>query len=207
MAAIDKSAIKDKPIIWVMGPPGAGKGTLSERLYAAYNFAHLSSGELLRQKCMEDPSRYRETYKQMAAGQPVPNDVVNTILAETMVQKGIQDNCKGFLLDGYPLDESQAASFVEYIGEPTVILYLGLIRDAVLEDRLKNRSNFDDSKESIIKRIATFSDKTKPVINKYKNQSNIINAEKDAEEIYKETKNIFAKFGISTAATDHLTKK
>ena len=148
-----------------MGPPGAGKGTQCERLYASYNLAHLSSGELLRKKCMDEPSTYRDVFNLMQNGQPVPNDVVNAILAENMAQLVKEGNFKGFLIDGYPLDESQAESFVEYIGEPTVILSLGLINEIVLTERLKGRSNFDDSKDSIIKRIATFKERTNPVIN------------------------------------------
>ena len=207
MTVFNKYIIKDKPIIWVMGPPGAGKGTQCERLYSAYNFAHLSSGELLRQKVMEDPANYREAFKQMSEGHPVPNDVVNSILAEAMTKTSSDPGCNGFLIDGYPLDESQAASFEEYIGEPTIILYLGLINDIVLTERLKNRSNFDDSKNSISNRLATFSEKTKPIINRYKKQSNVINSNRDVEEVYNDIKSIFAKFEIKEVPNDHLKMK
>ena len=207
MAVFDKATIKDKPIIWVMGPPGTGKGTQCEKLCSAYDFAHLSSGELLRQKVMEDPVNYRETYKRMSEGVPVPNDVVNTLLAEAMMKRGSLGGCKGFLIDGFPLDESQAASFEEYIGEPTIILYLGLIKDVVLKERLKTRSNFDDSKDSIDKRLATFSDRTKPIIHRYKKQSKVINADRSVEEVYKEIKSIFAKFELKEVSSDHLATK
>ena len=54
MALSDNAIIKGKPIIWVMGPPGSGKGAQCERLYVQYNFAHISSGELIRKKVAEE---------------------------------------------------------------------------------------------------------------------------------------------------------
>jgi len=196
MAVIDDSTIKGKPIVWIMGPPGSGKGAQCERLYVQYKFAHISSGELLRNKVVEDPVQYREAFKLMSEGVPVPNEIVTAILAEGMKNAVSEEHVNGFLIDGFPIDESQAAVFEEFIGVPTIILFLGQINDIKLGERLKARSNFDDSKDSIEKRLSTFAEKTKPIMNKYKTQLNIVNGDQGIEEVNAEIKTIFGKYDI-----------
>ena len=204
MVVLDNAIIKDKPIVWVMGPPGSGKGAQCERLYVQFNFAHISSGELIRKKVSEDPVKYREAFKLMSEGVPVPNEVVTEILAEGMMSAIEKERCNGFLIDGFPLDEAQAAVFEEFIGQPAIIIFLGQINDIKLSERLKARSNFDDSKDSIDKRLATFAEKTKPIMNKYKKQLNNLNGDKSVEEVNADIKTIFAEFGIKECPKDNL---
>ena len=204
MVVLDNAITKDKPIVWVMGPPGSGKGAQCERLYVQYNFAHISSGELIRKKVAEDPVNYREAFKLMSEGVPVPNEIVTSILAEGMKNAIEKEHCNGFLIDGFPLDEAQAAVFEEFIGQPTIIIFLGQINDIVLSERLKARSNFDDSKDSIEKRLNTFAEKTKPIMNKYKKQLNNLNGDKSIEEVNADIKTIFADLGIKECPKEHL---
>ena len=203
MALLDNAIIKDKPIIWVMGPPGSGKGAQCEWLYAQYNFAHISSGELIRKKVADDPVSYREAFKLMSEGVPVPNEIATAILAEGMKTAIEKEQCNGFLIDGFPLDEAQAAVFEEFIGQPSIIIFLGQINDIKLSERLRARSNFDDSKDSIDKRLATFAEKTKPIMNKYKKQLNNLNGDKSVEEVNADIKTIFAEFGIKECPKDN----
>lgn len=206
MLVSDNSTIKDKPIVWVMGPPGSGKGSQCERLVVQYNFSHLSSGELIRDRVMKDPVKYKEAFKLMSEGLPVPNDVVTAVLGEAMIIAASQEGCNGFLVDGFPLDETQCTVFEESIGEPNIILFLGQINDIKLGERLKGRGNFDDSKDSIEKRLATFTNKTKPIMNKYKKQLHVINGDRSIDEVYTEIKSIFAKFEIKECPKDYLTR-
>jgi adenylate kinase family enzyme len=73
-----------------------------------------------------------------------------------------------------------------------------------LSERLRARSNFDDSKESIEKRITTFNEQTKPIMNKYKKQLNNLNGDKSIEEVNADIKVIFAEFGIKECPKEHL---
>merc|ERR1712110_1228073 len=91
-------ALKGIPIVWVMGPPGCGKGAQCELLYSRFNFAHISSGELLRNKVAEDPIKYREVFKLMEEGIPVPNAAVTAILAEGMIEAVSKQQVVGFLV-------------------------------------------------------------------------------------------------------------
>merc|ERR1712025_620360 len=164
---VDTSAIKGIPIIWLMGGPGSGKGTQCDKICVKYGYTHLSSGDILRNEVMSGTPRGRQLYAIMADGEAVPNEVINDLLAEAMVKKA---DSKGFLVDGYPMDADQADAFIRDIGEPNLVLLLE-VDDVILKERLKGRNNFDDTPDAILKRIATFNDKT-------------INAKPSADEIF-----------------------
>merc|ERR1739844_244910 len=175
---VDTSSIKGIPIIWLMGGPGSGKGTQCDKICVKYGYTHLSSGDILRNEVMTGSPRGRKLYAIMADGGAVPNEVINDLLAEAMVKKA---DSKGFLVDGYPMDADQADAFIRDIGEPNLVLLLE-VDDVILKERLKGRNNFDDTPDAILKRIATFTEKTKPVASKYKAKT--INAKPSADEIF-----------------------
>merc|ERR1712079_556644 len=139
---VDTSAIKGIPIIWLMGGPGSGKGTQCDRICVKYGYTHLSSGDILRFEVMSGSARGRQLYQMMANGEAVPNEVVNDLLAEAMVKK--------------------AEAFVKDIGEPNMVLLLEC-NDEILKQRLNKRNNFDDTPDSILKRLTTYNEKTKPI--------------------------------------------
>merc|ERR1711981_1250106 len=175
---IDTSSIKNIPIIWIMGGPGSGKGTQCDRICVKYGYTHMSSGDLLRNEVMSGSPRGRQIYALMADGKPVPNANVNDLLAEAMVKKA---SSKGFLIDGFPMDGEQAEAFISDIGSPTAVI-LFEANDTILQERLKSRNNFDDTEESILKRINSYNQMTKPVAEKFK--AKIVSAERTADEIF-----------------------
>ena len=87
---------------------------------------------------------------------------------------------QGFLIDGYPMDEAQADSFVNDIGPPTIVICLELEDDVAL-GRLSSRGNFDDNEKAISNKLQTWNEKTKPVAAKFKAFN--INADRPANEI------------------------
>jgi len=175
---IDKSKLQGKKIIWIMGGPGSGRGTQCEKLALKYKYKHLSSGDLLRHEVMSGSQRGGNLYKLMANGDTVPNGIVNDVIAEAMVKSA--DGNEGFLIDGYPLDETQANDFVSDIGSPTAVVCLE-IPDEVAIGRLSSRGNFDDDAAAIEKRLKVWNEKTKPVAAKHK--AFLINADRSANEI------------------------
>lgn len=177
---VDTSAIKGIPIIWLMGGPGSGKGTQCDRICIRYGFTHLSSGDILRNEVMSGSPRGRSLYAIMANGEAVPNEVVNDLLAETMVKKA---SSKGFLVDGYPMDTEQADAFCKDIGAPNMVILLEC-KEEILKERLKGRNNFDDNPDAILKRIQTYTSKTKPIAQKH--NAKVVNAEKSADVIFEE---------------------
>jgi len=185
MAAIergsfDKSKLEGKTIVWVMGGPGSGRGTQCEKICLKHgDFVHLSSGDLMKHEIMSGSSRGSKLYQLMSSGQLVPDEVVTDILAEAMCRKASGN--QGFLIDGYPGDAKQAATFVETIGKPTIVICLE-VSDEVMEARLKARGNFDDQPEAVAKRIALWNGTTKPVAEAH--NGFVINAERPANEIF-----------------------
>ena len=75
-------------------------------------------------------------------------------------------DAKGFIIDGFPANLEQARLFEEMIGAPTKIIVFEL-NEEVMKIRLKERSNFDDKPDAILKRIVIFSTQRRPVIKQY----------------------------------------
>jgi len=163
-----------------MGGPGSGRGTQCEKICLKFgDFVHLSSGELMKAEVMSGSSRGGKLYQLMSSGQPVPDEIVTDILAEAMCRKAAGN--KGFLVDGYPSDEKQAATFVDTIGNPSIVICLE-ISDEVMESRLRARGNFDDQPDAVAKRIKQWNEVTKPIAEKH--NGFVINADRPANEIF-----------------------
>ena len=89
----------------LLGPPGAGKGTQARALAALWGIPQVSSGDLLRAVVREDTDLGREAASYMDRGQLVPDELVLKLIAERLKNK---DAHKGFILDGFPRNVSQA---------------------------------------------------------------------------------------------------
>jgi len=89
----------------LIGPPGAGKGTQARALAALWGIPQVSSGDLLRAVVREDSDLGREAASYMDRGQLVPDELVLKLIAERLRKK---DAHKGFILDGFPRNVSQA---------------------------------------------------------------------------------------------------
>ncbi len=125
--------------ILIMGPAGAGKGTMSDLILKEYDIPHISTGDMLRENVRNNTELGKEAKSYMDAGKLVPDDVINA-----MVEKRLQEpDCqKGYLLDGFPRTLVQAKAFAEIsekIGKPVqsvIALEVGL---DVLEERITGR--------------------------------------------------------------------
>ena len=100
----------------IMGPPGAGKGTISSRIVSAFGMTHLSSGDILRSQIAQQTSVGREAESYITQGQLVPDDtMVRLILSEL---RGAQDH---WLLDGFPRTVPQAEALLDQEPVDTII--------------------------------------------------------------------------------------
>lgn len=89
----------------ILGAPGAGKGTQSEKISAKYDIPQISTGEILRNAISNGTELGLAAKSYMDAGQLVPDDVVIGIVRDFLAS----DNCKnGFILDGFPRSIPQA---------------------------------------------------------------------------------------------------
>ena len=89
----------------LLGPPGSGKGTQSERLREDFAVAYIATGEMLRDAVEAGTELGRQAKRYMDAGDLVPDDVVIGIALERVEADDARD---GFLLDGFPRTVPQA---------------------------------------------------------------------------------------------------
>jgi adenylate kinase len=100
--------------IVLLGPPGAGKGTQAKRLIEAYGIPQISTGDMLRAALKAGTPLGLEAKKYMDQGALVPDSVVIGLVKERITQK---DCAKGYMLDGFPRNVSQAEALDKMLGE------------------------------------------------------------------------------------------
>ncbi len=175
----------------LFGPPGAGKGTQSEKLIAKYNLVHLSTGDILRGEISQGTELGLEAKKLMDQGILVPDEVVIGMISNKL---DANKDAKGFIFDGFPRTVAQAEALDELLKSKTSAIS-GMIALEVdndeLEKRLLNRGKDsgrpDDANPEIIrKRIEEYNSKTAPVAAYYKDQNKFtsINGIGSIDEIF-----------------------
>ena len=100
--------------IILLGPPGAGKGTQAKRMIDKYGIPQISTGDMLRAALKEGTPLGLEAKKYMDKGALVPDSVVIGLVKERIQQK---DAAKGYMLDGFPRNVSQAEALDNMLGE------------------------------------------------------------------------------------------
>lgn len=92
---------KNVTVLFVLGGPGAGKGTQCENLVRDYGFKHLSAGDLLRAEQDREGSEFGEMIKEyIRDGKIVPMEVTVQLLENAMQESIDKEGNKMFLIDG-----------------------------------------------------------------------------------------------------------
>ena len=166
-----------------LGAPGAGKGTQASLLSQINSFLHLSTGELLRQEIEMNTDLGKQVKEIMNKGELVSDQLVLEI-----VQKNLSNDNKGWILDGFPRNLSQANSLndvLKKINQPLEIVFYLDIPEEILIKRLLTRGRKDDNEETIKTRLKVYKKNTEPLIKYYENLSLLkyINADGDLKTI------------------------
>ncbi len=165
--------------IVLFGPPGAGKGTQSERLIEKYGLVHLSTGDIFRYHLKNNTELGSLARTFMDSGHLVPDEVTISMLKEEVLK---QSDPKGFIFDGFPRTNTQAKALDIFLSEmdTEITVMLGLeVEEEELKSRLKNRAlssgRADDANPEIIaNRIAVYNRETAPVKEFYSEQNKYI---------------------------------
>ena len=177
-----------KKYLLFLGAPGSGKGTQAELISQSNSYLHLSTGELLRKEIEMNTILGMEVKDIMNKGELVSDELVLKIVRQNLVK----DN-KGWILDGFPRNLSQANSLNEVLIEINqsleVVFYLD-IPEEVLIERLLLRGRKDDTEETIRTRFNIYKETTEPLIKYFKDLSLLeyINADRDLKTISSEIK-------------------
>jgi adenylate kinase len=120
--------------IVLLGAPGAGKGTQAKKLVEKYGTPQVSTGDLLRAAVASGTALGKEAKSFMDKGELVPDRVVLGMVEEKLKQ----DDCKkGYILDGFPRNTSQAEALDKMLAALNMSLDAALSVDVPFEDLMK----------------------------------------------------------------------
>ncbi|MCX7699186.1 MAG: adenylate kinase [Candidatus Goldbacteria bacterium] len=118
-----------------MGPPGAGKGTYSEKLIKFYKIPQISTGDILRAAVKQGTELGKQAKDYMDKGLLVPDEIIVGIIEDRIKEP----DCKnGFLLDGFPRTVAQADA-LEFIFKKNNLKLNAVVDFTVREDILYKR--------------------------------------------------------------------
>ncbi|XP_060876543.1 GTP:AMP phosphotransferase AK3, mitochondrial [Metopolophium dirhodum] len=182
----------------IMGAPGSGKGTVSERIVQSFDMLHISSGDILRKMIREKTDFGIQVNKFVSNGQLVPDELMLKTIGGELNRLSSAD--RSWLLDGFPRTKSQALSLFK-IAPVQVVISLDVPFDIII-NRVKGRwihapsgrvynTDFnapkvlgfddvtgeplmqrdDDKPESVKKRLEIYSEMAGPILEYYAEQN------------------------------------
>lgn len=188
----------EKPkVVFVLGGPGAGKGTQCANIVKEFGFVHLSAGDLLREERSKPGTKYGELIEEhIRNGTIVPVEITCKLLERAMQQS----NSNKFLIDGFPRNQDNLDGWNREMADKVdllFVLFFDCSEETCVERCLKRGAagsgRSDDNMESLKKRIQTFINDSLPIIEYYKEKDLVrrVEASKAPEDVFEEVKQIF----------------
>ncbi len=205
----------DPNVVFVLGGPGAGKGTMCELAESQLGWTHLSMGDLLRAERVTGGPSAATIEQFMTEGKLVPNEIIVTLLKNAMETITRTTGGKNFLLDGFPRSLANLEAWYEIFGRDTELpkmLYFECPYD-VLEKRIMGRAKYtgrsDDNLESIKLRFETFKAETLPTVELFKSKNKCVEVDtsQDRQSVYELVVGNLAEFTETQHADKPLSER
>ncbi|XP_029931194.1 UMP-CMP kinase [Myripristis murdjan] len=197
-------ALMMKPqVVFVLGGPGAGKGTQCSKIVESYSYTHLSAGDLLRAERARDGSEFGQLIDNcIKEGKIVPVEITINLLRKAM-EETMQTDEKNFrfLIDGFPRNEDNLQGWntvMDGKADVKFVLFFDCSNEVCINrclERGKSSGRTDDNRESLEKRIQTYLQSTRPIIDQYAKQGKVrtIDASRCVDEVFADVKAIIDK--------------
>lgn len=184
-------------VVFVLGGPGAGKGTQCQKIVKEFKFEHLSAGDLLRAERAKPGSEYGELIERhIREGSIVPVEITCSLLERAMKES----NNNKFLIDGFPRNQDNLDGWNKRVASKVNLMFV-LFFDCsleVCEHRCLARGaagsgRSDDNLESLRKRFKTYENDTVPVIQHYEKMNKVrrINADQTPDKVFVDVATVF----------------
>uniref|UniRef100_A0A1I7U9V2 UMP-CMP kinase n=1 Tax=Caenorhabditis tropicalis TaxID=1561998 RepID=A0A1I7U9V2_9PELO len=182
-------------VVFVLGPPGSGKGTICAKIQENLNYVHLSAGDLLRAERQREGSEFGALIEShIRNGSIVPVEITCSLLENAMKASG---DAKGFLVDGFPRNEDNLQGWNKQMNGKAFIQFVLFLSCPVpiCIERCLNRGQgrTDDNEESLKKRVETYNQQTFPIIEHFKKSelAREVKSERPVDEVYADVVNVF----------------
>ncbi|KDR21793.1 UMP-CMP kinase [Zootermopsis nevadensis] len=184
-------------VVFVLGAPGAGKGTQCTNIVKEFGFIHLSAGDLLREERNKEGSEYGELIEDnIKHGRIVPVEITCSLIEKAMKKSGSSK----FLIDGFPRNQDNLDGWNRQMAANVNLLFV-LFFDCpqevcvsrCLERGAAGSGRSDDNPESLKKRFDTYMNDSVPIIQYYEQQNLVkkVDAGGTPDEVFEAVKAIF----------------
>ena len=179
-------------IVFILGGPGAGKGTMCELAEIQLGWIHLSTGDLLRAQLKAGGPTTTLIKQFIDAGKLVPDETVVGLLKDAMERTIRSTGNLNFLIDGFPRSFGNLDAWYAVFGRdsdlPKMIYFECPLE--VLTQRILGRAQYsgrsDDNVESMKLRFDTFKAETLPIVEHFRGQGKCseIDTSQDRQTVY-----------------------
>lgn len=180
-------------VVFVLGPPGAGKGTQCSKIVENFGYIHLSAGDLLRAERASGSVDGELIESHITGGTIVPVAITVKLLAKAMTRV----SGGKFLIDGFPRNADNLTGWEKDMAEKAFVkfvLFYECDEDECLRRALgRNEGRSDDNEVSFRKRITTYFNSTMPIVKMFEEKGLLrrIRADTGPEEVFSFTKKCF----------------
>ncbi|TDG52732.1 hypothetical protein AWZ03_000965 [Drosophila navojoa] len=167
------------PIVWVMGGPSSGKTTLAQSIVEKYGYKHVDINALIEHEIETNTPKGKEFAEVVNNGQLVPLAEVMPLVEQQLMSN--KSGLRGFVIDGYPTNQADAAVLEQQVGTPDLVIALSVGQETIDTRRSSLNARASITAQAYMKNV-------KPVLDRYAEKTMQIDGDRDANEVFEDVK-------------------